>query len=201
MGQGRQELYVRRPGREEDAGRTVRRPQPAHRLSLHARTGLEEGCPSCSFLSDHFDGATVHLAHRDVTLCVSRAPLAQIAAFKARMGWRFPWVSSFGNDFNRDFHVSFTKDELDKTAYYNYDSRRSRRGSARRQRVLQERERRRVPHLFDLWARPRHPGRHLQPARPVPKGRDEDDLAFTMAWVRHHDEYEDKPKGGSCCGS
>ena len=58
--------------------------------------GWEEGCPSCSFLGDHFDGSVVHLAHRDVTLiAVSRAPLPQIEAFKKRMGWRFPWASSY----------------------------------------------------------------------------------------------------------
>ena len=83
----------------------------------------EQGCPSCSFLSDHFDGAIVHLAQRDVTmLAISRAPLPQIEAFKKRMGWRFKWVSSNGSDFNRDYHVSFTKDELEQgKAYYNYE--------------------------------------------------------------------------------
>ena len=82
----------------------------------------EQGCPSCSFLSDHFDGAIAHLAQRDVTmLAVSRAPLPQIEAFRKRMGWRFKWVSSNGCDFNRDYHVSFTKDELEqRKAYYNY---------------------------------------------------------------------------------
>src|SRR5947209_18340792 len=69
----------------------------------------QEGCPSCSFVSDHFDGALPHLAARDVTLvAVSRAPLAKIEAFQKRMGWRFQWVSSYGGDFNADFHVSFT---------------------------------------------------------------------------------------------
>src|SRR6202795_2563861 len=75
--------------------------------------GWKEGCPSCSFLADHFDPSVVHLAQRDVTLlAVSRAPLAEIEAFKKRMGWRFKWMSSYGSDFNRDFHVSFTKDEM-----------------------------------------------------------------------------------------
>ena len=75
--------------------------------------GWVQGCPSCSFLADHFDGAAIHLAQRDVTLVVvSRAPLAEIEAYKKRMGWKFKWVSSFGNDFNHDFHVSFTKDEM-----------------------------------------------------------------------------------------
>ncbi len=84
--------------------------------------GWEEGCKSCSFLADHIDGMLVHLRHRDVTLLlVSRAPLAQIEAFKKRMGWKFKWVSSYGNDFNFDFHVSFTPEEMAKgEAYYNY---------------------------------------------------------------------------------
>src|ERR1043166_8253728 len=84
--------------------------------------GWEQGCPSCSFLSDHFDGAIVHPAQRDVTmLAVSRAPLPQIEAFKKRMGWRFKWVSSFGSDFNRDYHVSATPEEKAKGRVdYNY---------------------------------------------------------------------------------
>ena len=83
----------------------------------------DEGCKSCSYLADHFDGAAIHLAHRDVTLAaVSRAPLAEIQAFRERMGWQFNWVSSFGNDFNRDFDVTFTPDELAKgEVYYNYE--------------------------------------------------------------------------------
>src|SRR5947207_1080014 len=77
--------------------------------------GWEQGCPSCSLLSDHIDGSVVHLAARDVRLVVvSRAPVAQIEAFKKRMGWRFKWVSSYGNDFNRDYHVSFTKDRSEE---------------------------------------------------------------------------------------
>ena len=74
--------------------------------------GWKEGCPSCSFLADHFDGAAVHLAQRDVTLVVvSRAPLAEIQTYQKRMGWKFKWVSSFGTEFNNDFHVSFTPEE------------------------------------------------------------------------------------------
>src|ERR1700733_303971 len=83
----------------------------------------KEGCPSCSFLMDHTDGTLVHLAQRDVSfLAVSRAPLPKIEEFKKRMGWRFNWVSSFANDFNRDFHVSFTKEEMAKGKVdYNYE--------------------------------------------------------------------------------
>src|SRR5208282_3918411 len=85
--------------------------------------GWKEGCPSCSFLADHFDGSTIHLANRDVTLVVvSRAPLAEIETFKKRMGWRIKWVSSFGSEFNPDYQVSSAKDSADKgDVYYNYD--------------------------------------------------------------------------------
>src|ERR1035437_4243586 len=85
--------------------------------------GWKEGCPSCSFLADTFDGAVVHLAHRDVTfLAISRATLPEIEVFKKRMGWQFKWVSSFGNEFNYDYHVSFSKEERDNDkVYYNYD--------------------------------------------------------------------------------
>ena len=82
----------------------------------------QEGCPSCSFLMDHLDGALPHLAARDVTLAlVSRAPVSKIEAFKKRMGWHFKWVSSFGNDFNYDYHVSFRPQEkATGKVYYNY---------------------------------------------------------------------------------
>jgi predicted dithiol-disulfide oxidoreductase (DUF899 family) len=82
----------------------------------------EAGCPGCSFLADHLDGTLAHLNNHDVTLvAVSRGPLTRIAAYKARMGWRFPWVSSGGSDFNFDFGVSFTKESVaDGHATYNF---------------------------------------------------------------------------------
>ena len=92
----------------------------------------EQGCPSCSLLADHFDGAVVHLAQRDVAfVVVSRAPLAQIEKFERRMGWHFKWVSSFANDFNYDYHVSATPEEkASGKAMYNYESPSSRARSA-----------------------------------------------------------------------
>lgn len=81
--------------------------------------GWKEGCPHCSFLADHIDGALPHLQHHDVSVvAVSRAPLSEITPFKKRMGWTFPWVSSSGSDFNYDYHVSFKK--ADKVEY-NYE--------------------------------------------------------------------------------
>ena len=77
--------------------------------------GWGEGCKSCSYLADHFDGANWHLPHRDVIfVVVSRAPFSEIQAYKKRMGWRFKWVSSHGNDFNFDYHVSFTAERREE---------------------------------------------------------------------------------------
>jgi predicted dithiol-disulfide oxidoreductase (DUF899 family) len=165
--------------------------------------GWEQGCPSCSFLADHFDGAVAHLAQRDVALVVvSRAPLGEIEAYKKRMGWKFKWVSSYGNDFNRDFHVSFTKEETEKGAEYNYMvgkipseelpglSAFIKDGAA-------------VYHTYSSYARGLDTlvGTYnfLDLA---PKGRDEDGLPWSMAWVRRHDEYEPQPalSRAGCCG-
>ena len=135
--------------------------------------GWEEGCKSCSFLGDHFDGSVIHLAHRDVMLtAVSRAPMPQIEAFKKRMGWRFPWVSSYGSDFNDDYHVSFTKDELATgKAYYNYQEMEFPVEEAPGASVfLQGQDRRRLPHLLHLRARAGHSGGDLQFPGPYAQG-------------------------------
>ena len=81
----------------------------------------DEGCKSCSFWADNYDGVVVHLNQRDVSfLVVSRAPLAKLQAYRARMGWNFDWVSSHDSDFNWDFHVSFTPEQMEGEVYYNY---------------------------------------------------------------------------------
>jgi predicted dithiol-disulfide oxidoreductase (DUF899 family) len=154
--------------------------------------GWEEGCPSCSLLADHFDGAVIHLAQRDVAfVVVSRAPLEQIEKFKRRMGWHFKWVSSFGNDFNYDYHVSATPEEKAGQGDVQLRSDRiSERRAPRRQRVLQERRRRGVSHLFELRARPRYSDRRLQFPRPRAQGPRRGRPAYGMAWVRHHDRYD-----------
>jgi len=154
----------------------------------------EAGCKSCSYLADHFDGSLVHLAHRDVTLvAVSRAPFAKIAAFKERMGWRFNWVSSYGNDFNRDFHVSFTKDEMaSRKVSYNYEEQEFPSEEAPGLSVFYKDATGDVFHTYSTYAR----GLDILVGTYnfldlVPKGRDEDGLAFSMSWVRHHDRYDD----------
>lgn len=154
--------------------------------------GWKEGCPSCSFQADHFDGMSPHLNARDVTLVViSRAPLAQIEAFRKRMGWRFKWVSSYGSDFNYDFHVTAT-DEERATSRMHYNCREIEfsgeelPGTS----VFYKDANGNVFHTYSAYARG---GDLLIGAYNyldlVPKGRDEEGLAFPMAWVRHHDRY------------
>ncbi|MEA2616224.1 MAG: hypothetical protein QOE72_2007 [Chloroflexota bacterium] len=156
----------------------------------------EEGCPSCSLLSDHIDGATVHLAQRDVTLiAVSRAPLDRIEAFRRRMGWRFPWVSSHGSDFNHDHHVSFTEeDRAAGEVDYNFGRQRYMSDELPGVSVFIRDESGDVFHTYSAYAR----GLDLLVGAYnyldlAPKGRDEDALDFTMAWVRHHDRYATAP--------
>jgi len=156
--------------------------------------GWKEGCPSCSFLADTFDGAVVHLAHRDVSFtAISRATFPEIEAFKKRMGWRFPWVSSNGNEFNRDYHVSFSKDDqVDGKVYYNYDMMEFPSEEAPGTSVFYKNPAGEIFHTYSSFARGLDPmvGTY-QWLDLTPKGRDEDGLAFSMAWVRHHDKYVD----------
>jgi predicted dithiol-disulfide oxidoreductase (DUF899 family) len=153
----------------------------------------QEGCPSCSFVSDHNDGTLPHLAARDVTLvAVSRASLAKIQTFKKRMGWRFNWVSSFGTDFNGDFHVSFSKEEFAKgKVSYNYTMQEFPSAEAPGLSVFYKDANGDVYHTYSTY------GRGLETLLGtyrildmVPKGRDEDDLLFSMAWIRYHDRYD-----------
>ncbi|HUU66741.1 MAG TPA: thioredoxin family protein [Methyloceanibacter sp.] len=156
--------------------------------------GWEQGCPSCSFLADHFDGAVVHLAHRDATLVVvSRAPLAEIETFQKRMGWRFKWLSSHASDFNRDYHVSFTEDEMAKgEVVYNFRKSAFPSEEAPGVSVFTRDQAGDVFHTYSSYAR----GLDILLGTynfldMVPKGRDEADLPFSMAWIRHHDRYDD----------
>jgi predicted dithiol-disulfide oxidoreductase (DUF899 family) len=93
-------------------------------LVYHFMLGPEykAGCPSCSAIADGFDGFVIHLANHDVTLmAISRAPLANIQAFKRRMGWSFPWASSYGSDFNYDFGVAYTEEQQQEDAVVEYN--------------------------------------------------------------------------------
>jgi predicted dithiol-disulfide oxidoreductase (DUF899 family) len=173
----------------------------------------EEGCKCCSFLADHFDATRIHLAHRDVTFAaVSRAPLPRIQAFQNRLGWRFHWVSSFGSDFNRDYGVHFTTEELAGEVDYNYRKTRFGSEEAPGLSVFYKDEAGEIFHTYSMYQRGLDTligTYHFLDL--VPKGRDEDSLAFSMAWVRHHDKYGDdyaldpvatyeKPREmGGCC--
>jgi len=153
----------------------------------------KEGCPSCSYVCDHLDGTVPHLAARDVSLTmVSRAPISKIEAFKKRMGWRFPWVSSHGNDFNHDFGVYFTPDEMSKgKVSYNYTMQPFPNPEAPGASIFYKDKDGKIYHTNSIY------GRGLDSFITtytlldlVPKGRDEDKLPFSMLWVRHHDKYD-----------
>ncbi|MCC6660987.1 MAG: DUF899 domain-containing protein [Phycisphaerales bacterium] len=153
-----------------------------------------QGCKSCSFIADHYNGLVVHLAHRDTSLVtVSRAPIAQIEAFRSRMGWTFPWVSGGGTDFGRDFGVSFTDQELARgDRVYNYT------GKAFGIRELPglsvfAREHGDIYHTYSTFARGLE--EFLTAYRFIditPKGRDEAQTGG-MGWLRHHDRYDGTP--------
>jgi predicted dithiol-disulfide oxidoreductase (DUF899 family) len=154
--------------------------------------GWKEGCPSCSLLADHLDGSTVHLAARDVTLAaVSRAPYVEIDPFKQRMGWRFQWVSSHGSDFNRDYHVSFSKEEVATGSfYYNFGMSGFPSEEAPGISVFTKDESGMIFHTYSSYARGGEPIIAAYALLDmVPKGRDEAGLPWPMAWVRHHDKY------------
>jgi len=162
--------------------------------------GWEAGCPGCSFLADHFDGALPHLEHHDVTLtAVSRAPLAEIEAYRRRMGWRFPWASSFESEFNFDFHVSFSKADLagDKV-FYNFTDLEPEQANDELPGLSAfiRNEAGEVFHTYSSYARgPEELIGTLMILDRAPKGRNE---SSTMSFLRRHDEYEDAPTP-SCC--
>lgn len=163
--------------------------------------GWKDGCPSCSFLADHFDGANIHLSQRDVSLVVvSLAPLAEIQAYQKRMGWKFKWLSSYGNDFNRDFHVSFApEDKTNGKVEYNYAMTEFPSDEAPGLSAFIKKDGG-IFHTYSAYAR----GLDILLGAYnfldlAPKGRDEDSLPWSMSWVRRHDEYEVAPP--SCCGA
>jgi predicted dithiol-disulfide oxidoreductase (DUF899 family) len=178
--------------------------------------GWREGCPSCSFLADHVDGTLPHLAAPDVTfVAVSRAALPQLLAFRQRMGWRFKWVSSHGGDFNYDFHVSSTAEQRSRgRMLYNYGETAFSGEELHGASVFCKDAAGALFHAYSSYARGCEAliGTYNW-LDLVPKGRDEDGLAFSMGWVRHHDRYGAgyavdanapyvEPKDpDSCCGS
>lgn len=156
--------------------------------------GWKEGCPSCSFLADSFDGAAIHLAQRDTTfVAISRATLPEIDAFKKRMGWKFKWVSSNGTDFNYDYKVTFTKEQASNgSLIYNHGTIPAYGEEAPGASVFSKKDGE-VFHTYSTYARGLDmflPAYHWLDI--TAKGRDEADIKpHAMAWVRHHDRYSD----------
>ncbi len=164
----------------------------------------EEACKSCSFWADGFEGMLPHLAARDTTLAaVSRAPLSKLLPFKQRMGWTFDWVSSANNDFNYDYGVSFTPDEVESGAkIYNFGTSGFHIEEAPGISVFYRNEAGEIFHTYSCFAR----GLDMMNAAYhyldlTPLGRHEDGLPYPMAWVRLHDQYEPTSDQASCCHS
>ncbi len=152
----------------------------------------EAGCKSCSFIADHIDPAAVHIAERDVALAiVSKAPIDKLQSFKQRMGWRFSWVSSASSEFNRDFHVSFTDEELNGKGYYNFREQGFPNREAPGISVFAKGDDGVIYHTYSAYARGLEDYicayRLLDIA---PKGRNEGDLSYGMEWLRLKDEYD-----------
>lgn len=164
----------------------------------------DAGCPSCSLEADHAEGAIVHLEHHDVSYVrVSHAPLAKLEAYRKRMGWSARWVSSYGSDFNFDFHVSFTQDDLATgKIQYNYttiDEPKYLYDELPGLSVFYKDERGDVFHTYSSYARGNEEviGAFIY-LDITPKGRNEKEI---MDWVRRHDEYEDlAPAVARCHG-
>lgn len=154
----------------------------------------DEGCPACSFWADNFNGLAVHLNERDVTmLAISRAPLKKLRAFKKRMKWGFKWVSSFNTDFNYDFGVSFRPEDW-KTGpvIHNYAPEKIGSGERAGISVFYKDENGAIFHTYSCYARGLDMMNNVYHYLDLtPKGRDEDNLEFTMQWLRYHDKYGD----------
>ena len=153
----------------------------------------DEGCKSCSLWADSFDGVMPHLAARDVAFAViSRGPLHKLLAYRQRMGWKFPWLSSAETSFNYDFDVSFTPADIAaKNVRYNYRDGASVGPELPGLSVFRKDDEGSVYHTYSTFAR------GLDTINPVyqlldlvPKGRDENELSHPMEWVQRHDEYE-----------
>ncbi len=153
----------------------------------------EEGCPSCSFWADSFEGTPVHLAHRDTSfVAVSRASVAQIEAYANRLGWSFPWYSSAGSEFNFDMGVSFEPTDSEPKPNYNFGTKTFGGDEAPGVSVFYRGDDGRVFLTYQTFSRGLDSlNAAYQYLDLTPKGRDEDDLSWPMAWLARHDAYED----------
>src|ERR1044072_1149851 len=150
----------------------------------------EAGCPSCSFWADNFNNIIIHLNQRDVSMiAISRAPYDKIAAYQKRMGWNFHWVSSYDNDFNFDYHVSFTREELTKKeVFYNYILQDTGVSDKEGISVFYKNPSGQIFHTYSTFERGIDAFNVAYDYLDiVPKGRDEEGYAFPRYWVRRHD--------------
>ncbi len=155
----------------------------------------DEGCKSCSFWIDNLDGIVIHLEHRDVSfVAISRASYATIEPYRKRMGWRVKWLSSFRNDFNRDYQVTSTAEESESgRVVYNY-SPSSGAGERPGLSVFYRDTDGAIYHTYSAYARGIEVvNAAYQMLDLVPKGRDEKGLAYPMEWVQRHDSYAPAP--------
>lgn len=153
----------------------------------------KQGCVGCSFFSDHVDGANQHLAHHDVSfVAISRAPLHKLEAYKQRLGWRFKWVSSSGNDFNYDYHVSFKKEDMASgKVYYNFEMTDATTEDLHGTSVFYKDENGDIFHTYSVYARGDERGLGTYMFLDLtPKGRNEGPKGNLTDWVKRHDEYE-----------
>ena len=162
------------------------------------RHDLDQGCASCSLEADHAEGALVHLENHDVSYVrVSRAPLAKLEAYKKRLGWKAKWVSSYANDFNFDYHVSFTKEELAKgNVNYNYGMVEGFDELPGLSVFFKDKDCT-VYHTYSSYARGNEEviGAFIY-LDITPKGRNEKQI---MEWVKRNDEYGAGAEPKSCC--
>ena len=159
----------------------------------HTPYTTDAACFVCSFWMDNFNGVTVHLNHRDVTMvAVSIAPYGKIAAYKRRMGWTFPWLSSAGSEFNFDYGVSFSPSQVDgQKVEYNFRPESWSMSEAPGISVFHRADDGRIYHTYSTYARGLdmlNVAYHYLDL--VPKGRDEAKGSGAM-WVHRHDEYPD----------
>ena len=162
----------------------------------------EQGCVGCSFEADHADAANMHLQHHDVSfVAVSRAPLARIEAYRKRMGWRFRWVSSLGSDFNYDYHVSATKEDIAAgRVWYNFEKSKDPGEEMPGVSVFYRNEAREIFHTYSSYGRGNEEVLSAYMFLDItPKGRNE---TGPMSWVKRHDEYEARPNPTTdCCAA
>ena len=163
------------------------------------RHDLDQGCVGCSLHTDHAQGARPHLTHHDVSfVVVSRAPLEKLQAYRTRMGWETEWVSSLNSDFNFDYHVSFTKEQLKGNVYYNYEEIPGENAMDELPglSVFIKDDAGQIYHTYSSYARGNEEAiSAFYYLDLTPKGRNESE---TMDWVKRHDEYDAEPTP-SCC--